>query len=249
MRNDAELLTIMFNGAGVRVQTLNLHHLELAKREPAFRASIESATWVTADGWPVRRAFNALGYRTERVTGYDFVSNLLNDGRTRSKALGLLGASPNVATRFKHLTDDLGIQLVYSDQRRREEWNVRSIVDELNRASVDILMVAVTPPWGDLIANEIFESGFQGNVIAVGGAIDIATGQQSKGPDFVGKFGLVWLYRMIREPKRLFARYIFRCLPVMILDVIPIEIGAKIKRRGKAVQVRVTAHTADKELA
>ena len=46
-----------------------------------------------------------------------------------------------------------------------------------------------------------------GAILAVGFAFDVNAGTKSDAPDWMGKFGVLWLYRFIREPRRLFKRY------------------------------------------
>src|SRR5690348_15485865 len=63
-----------------RIETLNLHHLDLYERDEAFRRAIEAADAWTADGWPVQLALQRLGVRCERVTGRELCDRLAHDG-------------------------------------------------------------------------------------------------------------------------------------------------------------------------
>ena len=44
-------------------------------------------------------------------------------------------------------------------------------------------------------------------VLAVGAAFAFHAGQLSQAPPFMQRYGLEWLYRLTREPKRLWRRY------------------------------------------
>ena len=45
------------------------------------------------------------------------------------------------------------------------------------------------------------------SIIGVGGLFDILGGKTPEGPGWLRKFGLMWLYRFLCEPKRLWKRY------------------------------------------
>jgi len=46
-------------------------------------------------------------------------------------------------------------------------------------------------------------------LIAVGAAYNFHAGNLAKAPEFLSKIGLEWLFRMIKEPRRLWKRYVF----------------------------------------
>jgi N-acetylglucosaminyldiphosphoundecaprenol N-acetyl-beta-D-mannosaminyltransferase len=41
----------------------------------------------------------------------------------------------------------------------------------------------------------------------VGGSFDVLAGQRARAPRWVQNVGLEWLFRLVQEPRRLFARY------------------------------------------
>jgi len=49
----------------------------------------------------------------------------------------------------------------------------------------------------------------RGVFLAVGDAFSLLAGQSTFAPDWIQKIGLTWLYRLIRNPKRLWKRYLF----------------------------------------
>lgn len=48
-----------------------------------------------------------------------------------------------------------------------------------------------------------------GAAIAVGAALDTQAGLRKRAPKWPQKLGLEWLYRLAREPRRLWRRYLF----------------------------------------
>ena len=88
------------------------------------------------------------------------------------------------------------------------------LVSELKEEDVHLLLVAVTPPHGDDMGEELLRTGFNGIVVNVGGAVDMMTASgRSIAPRWIRSIKLEWVFRMAREPRRLWRRYILECLP------------------------------------
>ena len=45
-------------------------------------------------------------------------------------------------------------------------------------------------------------------MVGVGAAFDLLSGNLAEAPDWMKRSGLQWLYRLIKEPKRLWRRYL-----------------------------------------
>jgi N-acetylglucosaminyldiphosphoundecaprenol N-acetyl-beta-D-mannosaminyltransferase len=46
-------------------------------------------------------------------------------------------------------------------------------------------------------------------MMAVGAAFDFHSGKLKRGPEWMQKYGLEWIYRLMKEPQRLWKRYLF----------------------------------------
>lgn len=220
--SDDDLITIVANTPKARIQTVNLHHLALAKHSSRFAEVTADADFVTADGWPIVSAMRGMNQHVERVTGSEFTQRLLTDRRLQGLRIGLLGASAESGDKFAKKLSDTGIELVFRDHGSRDDWSSTAIVASLIDARVDLLLVAVTPPYGDEVADQIHRDGFPGTVMAVGGAIDMIVDTRRPAPKLIKKLKSEWLFRLVQEPRRLFRRYVFLCLPVFLLDVLPV---------------------------
>jgi N-acetylglucosaminyldiphosphoundecaprenol N-acetyl-beta-D-mannosaminyltransferase len=53
-----------------------------------------------------------------------------------------------------------------------------------------------------------YSDSINGVMIGVGAAFDTLAGLVSSSPKFVHRFGMEWLFRLLREPRRLFRRYL-----------------------------------------
>ncbi len=229
LRSQDEILAAATSGRPVRIQTVNLHHLFLARTDRRFMDAIESADFVTADGWPVAWAMSRRSQRVARVTGADLIRDLLglgSDGNVLIPTVALFGASEPVGTRFATLLADHSITVAVRDHGVASEWNAGGLAATANLAGCTLALVAVTPPRGDLVARDLVDAGFRGTVIAVGGAIDMAVGEKRRAGRMLQRTGFEWAFRLIQEPRRLWVRYFVQCLPVLVRDLIPYRLLA-----------------------
>ncbi|MCR2801914.1 WecB/TagA/CpsF family glycosyltransferase [Microbacterium sp. zg-Y818] len=225
IRSDEEFDSLAL-GHRWRVQTVNLHHLALAKRDARFKSSILEADWITADGWPVVSFLRAHGRNVERVTGSAWLLRALNDGRMKRLRVGLLGGSAGAGDGLQRF----GLDLIWRDHRDKADWTSAGIAESLNAARVEVLLVAVTPPHGDLIGADISAAGFNGSIIAVGGGVDMAVGIQRRSPQLIQDLHLEWFFRFVNAPRRLGKRYFVHCLPFFVTDLVPVILRAKCRR-------------------
>ena len=76
------------------------------------------------------------------------------------------------------------------------------------------------PPHSDLLADTIARTGrATGLGLNIGSSLGTLAGLNARTPDWMENHGLVWLYRLIREPKRLWRRYLGRSLRGLITAV------------------------------
>jgi N-acetylglucosaminyldiphosphoundecaprenol N-acetyl-beta-D-mannosaminyltransferase len=125
----------------------------------------------------------------------------------------LYGGKPGVAEelRAELIRRFPGIQIVgtYTPPFRplnpQEEDELRT---QLTDSRADILWCGLSTP-----KQERFMALYQGRLpvqlmVGVGAAFDLLSGNLSEAPDWMKKSGLQWFYRLIKEPRRLWRRYL-----------------------------------------
>jgi exopolysaccharide biosynthesis WecB/TagA/CpsF family protein len=211
LKNLDELASVLTAARACRVQTVNLHHLQLAAGNAGFKRALEDADYLTADGWPIVLLANSLGMRVEKVAGSAFLRRLLQD---RSFApgllrIGLIGATEEAGDRFERSLLSAGRSLVYREHGLAEDWTIPTLLDGINDVGrMDLLLIAVTPPTGEIIAADLVRAGMDRPVIAVGGSIDMAVGITRFAPEWVVRARLEWFFRLLQQPGRLLGRYL-----------------------------------------
>lgn len=190
-----------------QVATGNPEFLVAARRDARFRAVLQSADLVTADGVGILLGSRIVGWPIRhRVTGVDLVESLAARGDSRLR-LFLLGAGPGIAARaaaqLRHRFPAVRICGVWEGSPRPED--APAIFDHLRRAEANVLLVAYGAPrqdaWIDTYRNRLVDCGIV-VAIGIGGTLDYLAGAVPRAPGWVRRFGFEWLYRLIRQPWR-----------------------------------------------
>ena len=218
---DAELDAALNDAQPKRIQTVNLHHLALAAKDPVFAATIDAADYITADGWPIVTLMRSRGVSPQRVTGSELVERMVSSRTFHGIKVAILGSDRQVGANFRGMLHNTGMQVEFRDHGHRDDWDPRRIAARLMANDVEMLLIAVTPPFGDRIGEAIRRAGFRGVTVNVGGSINMITGTAQMAPSWVRATKTEWLYRLLQEPRRLFRRYFIECLPVFLKHIVP----------------------------
>ena len=85
----------------------------------------------------------------------------------------------------------------------------KAIIDAINAANPDLLWIGMTAPkqekWTYSHWNELY---IHCHVGTIGAVFDFFAGTVERAPIWWQDHGLEWLYRLIKEPKRMWRRYI-----------------------------------------
>ena len=95
------------------------------------------------------------------------------------------------------------------------------------------VFVAMGPPQSELLCGRIIADGRATGVgLCIGSSLSVLTGDSHPAPDLLEHSGFVWLYRLAKEPKRLWRRYLrgFYALGLAIRDALGLRLG--LRRAG-----------------
>jgi N-acetylglucosaminyldiphosphoundecaprenol N-acetyl-beta-D-mannosaminyltransferase len=187
---------------------VNAHLAATARRDERLADALDAAGFALADGAPV--AWTA---RTPRVAGSDVFEELCD----RSPALGyrhfFLGATDEtlalLRTRVAARYPGIEICGSYSPPFGPELFEcVDEICERVNDARPDLVWVGLGAPKQELWmrrARPLLEAPL---VLGVGAVFDFAAGNKRRAPQFMQRFGLEWMHRLVSEPRRLWRRYL-----------------------------------------
>lgn len=179
--------------------------LESQKNEK-LASAVKSADMVLPDGVGVIYASHILGTPIKnRIPGIDFASALMARISENGRKVFLLGAKPGVAELAgERLAERYpGLAICGVNDGYFEEEDTEFIIEKINSASPDLVLVCLGSPKQEIWMKNNAELLDTGLLIGLGGALDVYAGVVERAPRKWRSMGLEWLYRLIREPKRI----------------------------------------------
>ncbi|MBN1575685.1 MAG: WecB/TagA/CpsF family glycosyltransferase [Chitinispirillaceae bacterium] len=228
--------------------TPNTHGFFLFKRHPEMKNVYKQASGAFLDGMPLVWAACLLnGGSLERVSGADLFVDVFIKSIQLGGKIFILGGMPGVPEKA---ISNLGLaELIYKQisfytppfgfEKNTVESN--KIAQIINGFKPNIVFAALGTPKQELWVCQHKDTLDFGVAIGVGASVDFAAGIQKRAPGWMREIGLEWLYRLSREPKRLWRRYLVTNLYFMVY--IPrLLVKAMVRKlskslfRGKNVQ-------------
>ena len=209
-------------GESRSIYAANVHMLMEALDSPEFRAIVNNADMVTPDGMPLVWAMRRKGIKDQqRVYGPTLMLHLLAAAGSENIPVGLFGSSEEVlnrlAVRCKEQYPRLNIALQIAPPfHPLTDIEDRELVQQINDSGVRLLFVGLGCPKQEYWIAE--HRGIITSVmVGVGAAFDFHAGVIPQAPAWMQRAGLEWLFRLIREPRRLWKRYLWNNPRFMVL--------------------------------
>ncbi|MBR2965528.1 MAG: WecB/TagA/CpsF family glycosyltransferase [Clostridia bacterium] len=187
-------------GRGGRVFTVNALMWERAHRSPEFAEALGTADVLTVDGVGVKWALEKNGVRTEVLSGVSLGELIIREG---APSLAIIGGKEGVAERALRY-------LKAKNPRLRESFTAcgygyadGDYIELLRYHRPKLCFVCLGSPRQEYFAVKASSASPKTLFFALGGSLDVYSGEKRRAPRGVREAGFEWLYRMLREPKRL----------------------------------------------
>ena len=196
------------------VSALAVHGVMTGVTDDMHRHRLNDLELIVPDGQPVRWALNYL-YGTQledRVYGPSLMLRTCEAAASSGIPIFLFGGK-------QELLDDLKSKLVAkfpslqiagmlaSRFRTVSTEEKQEIIQTILDSGAGITMVGLGCPRQEVWAYE-FKTHLKMPVLAVGAAFNFHAGQLDQAPPILQKYGLEWAYRLFKEPRRLWQRYL-----------------------------------------
>jgi N-acetylglucosaminyldiphosphoundecaprenol N-acetyl-beta-D-mannosaminyltransferase len=185
-----------------------------ARADPPTRVAVLGATLAVPDGQPLVWALRLLGHRgATRVYGPDLMERFCARAARRGIPIYLYGGrSPEalrlLESRLRHRFEGLRIAGGFSPPFRELSGEERErVAQEINSCGAQVVWVGTGQPKQERWMHEMRPLLDAPLLVGVGAAFDFHAGIVSQAPRWMQRSGLEWLYRLAREPRRLWRRY------------------------------------------
>lgn len=193
------------------VFSVNGNSIARVAADDAFRKDYERADIIHADGQPVVLASRLLTDAPipERSATTDYFIDAAEEAEKTGLRFFLLGATESVNARCAEILKQRypGLKIV----GRRDGYFGRdeeaAICDEINASGADVVWVGLGVPLEQAFCVRNKHRLRAGWLVTCGGCFNFVTGDYSRAPAWMQAASLEWLYRLAREPRRLFWRY------------------------------------------
>ena len=194
---------LLRSGTGGYIVTANPEIVLHSREDAAYAAAVNGASLVLADGVGDLYAARILGTPLpERVAGSDLTPRLLSRLAERGGSVFLYGARPGVAERAGEKLKSAYPGLRIAGTENGYISDETALFAALNAQKPDLLLLGLGAPRQELWMAENRRS-ISAVMIGVGGLLDVLAGDVPRAPERWQKLGLEWLYRLVREPKRI----------------------------------------------
>lgn len=199
------------------INTINAHSYNTALKDKIFAEALIKGNVLIPDGISIVKACKWLKAKSqpqERIAGWDLFEFEMNRLNQKGGKCFFMGSSEKVLNLIKRRAsvDYPNIQIeTYSPPYKPEfsEEDNKKIIDAINQANPDLLWIGMTAPkqekWTYTHWNEL---NIHCHVGTIGAVFDFFAGTVERAPLWWQEHGLEWLYRLIKEPKRMWRRYI-----------------------------------------
>lgn len=199
------------------INTINAHSYNTARHDNLFAEALTKGDALIPDGVSIVKAcrwIRAKSQPKERIAGWDLFEYEMQRLERKGGTVMFMGSSERVLRLIVERAAEVYPHLrvvTYSPPYKPEfsDADNCAIIDAINVAHPDLLWIGMTAPkqekwtyahWTELDINC--------HVGTVGAVFDFFAGTVERAPLWWQHHGFEWLYRLLKEPRRMWRRYI-----------------------------------------
>ncbi len=201
----------------VLINTINAHSFNTAQNDELFAEALSNGDYLIPDGASIIKACKWLGCKSqpkERIAGWNLFEFEMDKLNKKGGRCMFMGSSPKVLNliteRAKSVYPNIDV-VTFSPPYKPEftDEDNQQIISAINNADPDLLWIGMTAPkqekwtynhWKDL--------DIHCHVGTIGAVFDFFAGTYQRAPHWWQEHSLEWLYRLIKEPRRMWRRYV-----------------------------------------
>lgn len=187
------------------IVTINPETLMIAEKDLELKEILEddSVSFVP-DGIGVVKAAKMIGVDVkERIPGIEIAEKLFEFANESKKSLYLFGAKQEVLNNLKEKIEKNYSNIKFFGMTNGYVENKEEEFQKIIKKEPDIVLVALGIPAQEKLIYKYFKDFKKGIFVGVGGSFDVLSGTKKRAPQIFIKTNTEWLYRILKEPKRI----------------------------------------------
>lgn len=187
------------------IVAINPEKILKAHNDNELKQLLNSSTYKIPDGVGIIYASRIQkGNIKNRITGIDTMEMICSLSEEKGYRIFMYGAKEKTLIAAKNKLEEKFPKINIVGFMNGYEKDNEKIIKAINDSKAQIIFVALGSPkqeyWIKNNKDKVCVNIFQG----VGGSFDVFSGNIKRAPEKMQKIGLEWLYRLLKEPKRIF---------------------------------------------
>lgn len=208
----------MLQKQGFRLATLNLDHLVKMDHDPQFYAAYCAHDVVVADGNPIVWTASLAGQKIDVLPGSDLIEPLCEWAAGTGTTVAMIGSTePALNAAADVLSNKIpDLQVVtkiappFGFDPNSEEAG--AILRSIAESGAGLCFLALGAPKQEQLAARGAEICPGVGFASIGAGLDFLAGTQTRAPAWARRFAVEWVWRLLREPRRMWRRYLLCAL-------------------------------------
>lgn len=196
------------------ISTINAYCYILAQTDKFYSEALCKSDILLPDGVSIIWAKQFLtGIKLSKIAGADLFYHEMNRLNDIGGSCFFLGSTQNTLDLIrKHAEQEFPkIKIhTYSPPYKPEfsSDDNKKMLEAINGVNPDVLFIGLTAPKQEKWAYQHFNELNVGHICCIGAVFDFYAGTINRSPKWLINLGLEWFYRLLKEPRRLWRRYL-----------------------------------------
>ncbi|WP_010136840.1 WecB/TagA/CpsF family glycosyltransferase [Ochrovirga pacifica] len=218
------------------INTINQYSYCIADNDYKFKKALQKSDILLPDGIGIVIAAKLLKKQTiQKIAGADIHQYLLEQLNKDHGTCMYMGASEITLKKIRErlAKEYPNIKVATYSPPYKPEFSKednQAMIAAVNTHKPYVLFVGMTAPKQEKWAKEHFKELQVGTVCAIGAVFDFYAGTVERPSPFWIKLGLEWFIRLVKEPKRMWRRYVYYG---PFFGFVLLKMGLRIRKRKK----------------
>lgn len=199
----------------MRINTLNPHSYNVSKSDPDFKVALSTSDILIPDGIGIVIADLLINNnKIKKIAGADLFHYEMSRLNKFSGKCFFLGSTNETLNRieekakneFPNVTTESyspPFKTVFTDKEND------NMISKINIFQPDVLFIGMTAPKQEKWAYQHYRVlRVNEHICCIGAVFDFYAGTINRAPNWMIKIGMEWFFRLVREPKRMWRRYL-----------------------------------------
>lgn len=207
-----QFVTWTTDATGRFVCIRDMHGVMLSRDDAGLAAIHRRAAMVTPDGMPIVLIGRLRGLDVRRTCGPDLMLEVFEGGQRHGLRHYLYGGREGIANELgdamlQKYPDARIVGMETPPFRPLDDEELIALAERVNASKADIVWVGLSTPKQERLMDRLAPA-VGATLVGVGAAFDMHSGHIARAPRWMHGLCLEGVYRLIREPRRLWRRYL-----------------------------------------